>query len=281
MVRVRKTQFFTLTTFFLIAVLTLLISVAHSDSLYLNDLVQDNMVSSEISYQLNNIFSVLSEVLNVDFKRSFQDEVINVTMHSNIDAGMSPATKLSNFNSFLSTYGSKIGLNLDYSFSDLITDVNNNDRYIRTFSPHNVQVLTDYSNDKIIYSNSDEINSYKINLSFSGSISGVNWSTTPAGSDIPVIIIGPNGFSDSYTLDTGTNYDLTINMGSDSVFFEFNAVSDETTIDYSNVDDLDNVILDFTTSLPLDENVFKITSPYPNTEVNLSFGDYFISRGFE
>lgn len=241
----KKTQFITLTILFIIIVLLSLTVIVHVDSLHYNDMIQDSIISSEIRFQDYNFWNVLGDVLKVEFTRLFYDNNVNVTMSAELVSDYNPAPKLVLYNNFLPVYQAKLGISMNHSMSDLINDVQNNNQYVRYYYPSNVSVITDYSTNTIKYTNNTNLKEYIINVDFNGQVSDVAWNPTPVGNDIPVLITGPQGFTDFKILDFNIDYNLSISVSAgaiqDSVEINFDHTNNyTTTLYYGEVDDINS-----------------------------------------
>ncbi|VVB76288.1 Uncharacterised protein [Candidatus Tiddalikarchaeum anstoanum] len=274
-----------MSSFFFITVLTIFAVTMQKHVESANSITYGSMVSSELIYQNYNFFRLLGKALNTDFTQIFSGNIINVTLHSNIKSGFDPLTKLANYNDFLTLYKTKLGIIMNYSMTDLLSDVSTNHKYVRTIYPNNVSITTNYQTNTIIYTNNQNINYYLISLSFNGEIKNITWTPSPAGTQVPITINGPGGYTATYMLNKIGNYTLRININNtiatNNIDFVFNYTSSTSMINYSSLANFNDVNLDFTTTVPSYGNVFKILSPYPNTRINLGFGDYSVSQGLE
>ena len=280
----RRAQFFTMSSFFFVSVLLLIAGLVYSEKRQDYLITQSSIVSSEVAFQNYNVFSVLGKVLKTEFTRAEGANYTNITISAHLRQGYDPLVNLNTYNNYLRIYESKIGITMNHSMTDLLSDVSANNRYRRIFYPANILVTRSYSSNTITYTNNRQVNAYFINLSFNGSITGLVWTPLPSGI-IPVYVYGPNNYSNYALINPSGSYSLRVDVNNsiltDRLTINFNFNNNETTIDYSSIDSLDDFNIKFTTSLASYGNVFKILSPYPNTIVNTSFDGCSLSRRFE
>jgi hypothetical protein len=272
----KKTQIF-ISSILIISLITLSITLSYNYfSLRNNNKVSDYLILDEMISYSNNYFDTLSKIINLDLTKTFNENTIDVTLDSHLITDYDAQDFLTQFNNLMKR--KKRGFNIEYEFSDLNTAVISN-LVIRKIAPYDTWISINYVLDEIKYENITNINSFIFNFDFVGTIT--TFSQNCLGT-IPVTIIGPSGFIQNFNVgqDCSASMRFVAAAGNDDFDITFDYTNDELIIDYGIINQIDDIEMKLVTNFDYDD-LFKISSPYVNTFINLSKAGFNLNKNFE
>lgn len=272
-----KSQFISLTTLILFILLIVMISLFQNVESEFNDIFIESIAGEEVTYQLENIFLVLDEVLNAEFTLKNTEDYTNVSLRTYLSSDMNPDQDLRAYNDFLENYNTTIRQTITYyNFSDIIYDLSENEIYGRFVLPTYNYYTYDYVADTITITNASKASNYIITIYCSDDYS---YDVTPnaIGTDFYLTLKPTNNAPYTRGIDNTNNYNFNIYCDTDNLRISYDKNNDELIFDYSRVEGL---LIDIEASFSNGYgNIFKISSPYSQSSVMLTYNNYTITRG--